>query len=245
MNFSSHVCRAIEARVDNVDKKKGTITARLNSCALDRYQTVIDARGMDLRAFCNNPTMLYEHGLDPVRGSLPCGAWRKVWQAIGPDGPELLGEASFFRNGDGKGDDFTERLWQMYRDGDMKAFSVRVIPRAGCGPPTAKEIRARPELADCVCMYRSTELAEASCVAVGGNASCLTVDEARSVLRLFDRGLQLPGRLVSQARQTAGSSASSAGSLPPLTGRPAEDIRATVLREGARALRDAARRMSG
>jgi hypothetical protein len=237
MNFNSPVCRAMEARVDNVDKKRGTITARINSCALDRYQTVIDARGMDLRAFRNNPTMLFEHGLCASRGSMPVGTWRKVWQAIGPDGPELLGEASFFRNGDGKGDDFTERLWQMYRDGDMKAFSVRVIPRAGCGPPTRDEIRARPELADCVCMYRSTELAEASCVAVGGNADCLSIDEARSVLRLIERGLPLPGRLVSSARNLVSSG------LPPLCGRPAGDVRAAVLREAASALRETASRI--
>jgi hypothetical protein len=241
MNFSSPLIRAIEARVDDVDKKKKTITARLNSCALDRYMTVIDARGMDLRAFRNNPTMLFEHGLCPTRGAMPAGVWRKVWQAIGPDGPELLGTAEFFRKADGKGDDFTERLFQCYADGDMKAFSVRVIPRAGCGPPTREEIRARPELADCVCMYRSTELAEASCVAVGGNADCLTVSEARSVLKLVSRGLALKPGLVRHAGWIVSSSASSDGNLPPLAGRPAGDVRAAFLREAAGALRDTAR----
>lgn len=240
MNFSSPVCRAIEARVDDVDVKKRTITARINTPSVDRYRTCILASGMDLDAYRRNPIMMWEHGLCPTRGAMPVGRGDKIWQAIGPNGPELLAQPRWFARSDGKGDEFTERLFALYRSGDLKAFSVRVIPRAGCGPPTAKEIRARPELADCECMYRSTELAEFSCVAVGGNAECLTLDEARSVLRLVDRGLPLPGHLISQARQTAGSSA---GGLPPLSGRPV-DSQVIMLREGAKALREAARRMS-
>ena len=61
---------------------------------------------------------------------------------------------------------------------------------------------ARPELADCYMMYRSSDLGEYSAVAVGGNQECLTLTEARSVLAVVSRGLTLPAELVKRAEAT-------------------------------------------
>jgi hypothetical protein len=200
--FTGPAVRAYVARVEDVIPAKRTLVAKINTSCIDRYGTVIEPKGIDRRNFDRNPVVLYEHGFDARRGSLPVA--RSKWTRIGtgPNGPELLAQPEFYGPGN-KGDDFTELLWECYRDGDLRAFSVRVIPTADCGPPTKEEIRARPELVDCQWMYRKSELAEYSCVAVPGNAECLTMDEARSVRRLVSRGLTLPADLVSRAEAMA------------------------------------------
>ena len=206
------VTRAYVARVDDVIKKDRSLVARLSTAALDRYSTVIEPKGMDLRAYNENKVVLYEHGMDPVRGTMPVGRNGWLKPVIGQDGPELIGK-TFFHGKEKKGDDFTERLFEMYRDGDMKGFSVRVMPTVNCSPPTTDEIRARPELANCYMMYRGTELCEYSAVSVPGNAECLTLDEARSVLKITARGLTLPAAVVDRAKALVEASS------PPGIGR--------------------------
>jgi hypothetical protein len=193
------VIRAFVARTTDINERKRSIVSRINTGGLDRYRTVIDPRGMDRSAYDRNKVVLWEHGRTAY-GPAPIGRNEWVRPAVGPDGPELIAETVFFERGK-KGDDFTERLWECYKDGDMRAWSVNVIPLDNCSPPTKDEIRDRPELVDCWMMYRRSELAEYSAVAVGGNADALTVDDARSILRCVDRGLQLPDYLVAQARR--------------------------------------------
>ena len=195
------ITRAYLARVDDVIKKDRSIVAKINTAAVDRYQTVIDPKGIDLRAYNSNKVVLWEHGQDPSRGTMPVGRNGWIRPAIGPNGPELIAKTFFYDKTSGKGDDFTERLFECYADGDMRAFSVRIIPTGNCSPPTSEEIRARPELADCYMMYRSSDLGEYSATAVPGNGECvsLSLEEARAVLRCVTRGLTLPAELVSRA----------------------------------------------
>ena len=200
--MSEHVQRAYVARVTDVDPKRRTVVGKINTAALDRYKTVIDPRGIDRTKYTENPVVMFEHGLCPSRGAMPVGRNNWIRPAIGPSGPELIAETAFYTK-ERKGDEFTERLFECYQDGDMRAFSVRVIPTGNCSPPTPQEIRDRPELAECEMMYRSSELAEYSCVSVPGNAECLSVHDARSILRCVARGLTLPDDLVSQARVAA------------------------------------------
>jgi hypothetical protein len=195
------IVRAYVARVEDVNPRERTMVAKINTGSLDRYRTVIDPRGIDRTNYTRNPVVLWEHGQDPARGAMPIGRNSSIRPAIGPDGPELIAKTQFFEKGK-KGDDFTERLWECYRDGDMRAWSVNIIPSPeGCSSPTKDEIRERPELADCWMMYRRSDLAEYSAVAVGGNAEALTCDEARGVLKCISRGLDLPPDLVAAARR--------------------------------------------
>ena len=211
------ITRAYRGVVDSVDRRRRAITSRINTAAKDRFKTCIIPSGGDTRNYQRaGGAVLWEHGLDATRGSLPVGRNEKLWPAIGPEGLEFLAETSFYEKGK-KGDDFTEQLYQMYADGDLRSFSIRILPTGNCSPPTRSEIRERPELADCEMMYRSWEMLEYSCVAVPGNADCLSTEDARSVLVMQSRGLLLPSHpLVSLARLAASSSA---GGLPPLGGR--------------------------
>ena len=100
------VTRAFIARVDDINKKDRSLVAKLSTAALDRYKTVIEPKGMDLRAYNNNKVVLYEHGIDPVRGSLPVGRNGWLKPVIGAEGPELIGK-TFFHGKGKKGDEFT------------------------------------------------------------------------------------------------------------------------------------------
>jgi hypothetical protein len=195
------VIRAYIARVntDDVNVKKRSVVAKINTAALDRFRTVIEPKGVDLSNYNQNRVVLWEHGMDPTRGAMPVGRNSWIRPAIGPHGPELIAETHFHSKESGKGDDFTEQLFECYRSGDLKGFSVRVVPTGNCSPPTSEEIRNRPELADCYMCYRSTELAEYSCVSCPGNQECLTVNEARSILAVSRKGLTLPAELVKRA----------------------------------------------
>jgi hypothetical protein len=193
------IIRAYVARVDDVIPKERSVVSKINTNAIDRYRTTIDPKGVDLSNYNQNRVVLWEHGMDPTRGAMPVGRNGWIRPAIGPEGPELIAKTHFHDKASGKGDEFTERLFECYRSGDLKGFSVRVCPKDGCGPPTSEEIRARPELADCYMCYRSTELAEYSCVSCPGNQECLTVNEARSILAVSRKGLTLPAELVKRA----------------------------------------------
>jgi hypothetical protein len=201
MPDNAPIVRAYVARVDDVIPKERSVVAKINTGAIDRFRTTIDPKGVDLSNYNSNRVVLWEHGQDPTRGAMPVGRNGWIRPAIGPDGPELIAKTHFHSKESGKGDDFTERLFECYRSGDLKGFSVRVNPKDNCSPPTSEEIRSRPELADCYMCYRSTDLCEYSAVAVPGNQECLTLTEARTVLAVVKRGLTLPDSLVKRAEE--------------------------------------------
>lgn len=198
--------RAYRARVDDVNPRDRSLVAKINTGEVDRFNTVIDARGIGLTNYRNNPVVLWEHGRDPMRGAMPVGRNEWIKAVIGPTGPELIAKTYMYPRGK-KGDEFTERLFECYKDGDMRAFSVNVVPdMTRSSPPTYEEVRERPELAKCEMMYRGGDLAEYSLTAVGGNASALselTAEDARSILRCVARGLALPEDLVRKAKAQA------------------------------------------
>jgi len=93
---------------------------------------------------------------------------------------------------------------------------VNVLPNnKRCSPPTKEEIRARPELSECIMMYRSGDLAEYSGVAVPGNAETLSI--------LAERGIWCPRATESQGLGAGGASVApgtpDSDSLPRKKGR--------------------------
>lgn len=188
------VFRSYEATIEDVSKKERSIVAKINTGDIDRYKTVISPQGIDLRAYKENPCVLWEHGKDPQRGSLPIG--RNQWIAISSTGNGQLKAKTLF----GK-DDYSQSLFEMYQDGTLRGWSVNILPdHKRCSPPTKEELRARPELSECSMMYRYGELAEYSGVAVPGNAETLSI--------LAERGIWCPERTIeSQETEACGTSA--------------------------------------
>lgn len=205
------VLRSYEAIVDDVVASERSIVAKIGTGDLDRYRTVIDPAGIDLVQYRRNPIVLWEHGHDPVRGMLPIG--RNLWLKQGRSGSgQLIAKTQF-----GK-DDYSRTLFEFYRDGLLRGWSVRVLPHEGkCGPPTREERKARPELDACECVYRSSELAEYSAVAIPGNAEALTT--------LEERGIWVPTTTKTREHaQENPQTPTPAPALPPLEGRRLDDL---------------------
>ena len=140
--------RAYEATVEDVSKAERMIVAKINTGDVDRYKTVISPEGIDLVAYRKNPCVLWEHGKDPQRGSLPIG--RNQWIKPGGSGTGMLIAKTLF----GK-DEYSRALFDMYEDGTLRGWSVNILPdNKRCSPPTKEEMRARPELSECTMMYR-------------------------------------------------------------------------------------------
>lgn len=208
------VLRAYEATVDDVVLSERSIVAKIGTGDVDRYRTVIDPAGIDLVQYRRNPIVLWEHGHDPVRGMLPVG--RNLWLKQGRSGSgQLIAKTQF-----GK-DEYSRTLFEFYRDGLLRGWSVRVLPHEGrCGPPTREERKARPELEACECVYRSSELAEYSAVAIPGNAEALTSLEERGIWVPHEAGTPV----ISEGTPVISSGHKAAPALPPLEGRRLEDV---------------------
>lgn len=182
------ILRAFSAVVDDVNPAERTIVAKVSAGDLDRYNTVIESRGLDLTAYRKNPVVLFEHGKDPIRGALPIG--RNVWIRSDTVGNgRILAKTQFSK------DSFSDQLLEFYRDGTMCGWSIRAIPKSS-SPPSRDEIRSRPELADCEMIYRQCELGEYSAVSVPGLASALSEPELRSLSTLVVRGFWSPSEEI-------------------------------------------------
>jgi hypothetical protein len=167
------ITRSYEATEMTTLDGERSVVARWNASNIDEFGTVIDPAGADLNDFNNNPTILWSHGMES-RGSVPVG---RGWVKYRPTERDILGKCIFDK------DEFSELLFQKYKSGSLRGWSIRMVPTLA-SPPTPDEIRANPALADCRMIYRKWKLKEVSAVAVPGNAECLTM--------LVSRGLWTP-----------------------------------------------------
>lgn len=202
---------------DAGDGDRPWVVARVNTDALDAFQTVILPDGVDRSEYLRNPVVLWEHGKDPARGRRPIG--RAAWIKHRPERRDLLAKTIF------AGDEFSRGIFQLYKEHVLRGWSVNG-KAIDAGPPTAAEVRARPELRDCKTLYRRIRLAEYSAVAIPGNPEALTEATAR--------GLWLPELVIARFAVPP----KSPPPLPPLRGRTLDQVIASVERR-ARAIAEA------
>lgn len=219
--------RAYTAEIDDVSKKDRTIVARINTASVDRYKTVILPDGIDLRAFKENPVVLWEHGLDPKRGSMPIG--RNLWiKSGGGKTPSLVAKTQFAK------DQGAQDLLEMYAENMLRGWSVNIIPEnQSTSAPTKDELLSNPTWSTASLVYRRSELAEYSAVAVPGNAEALTMLEARG---FWFAKSEDPGEIVGWkwvekefAEQIDLNLPKPDRELPPLVGRTFEEAKQAKL----------------
>ena len=165
------IIRSFEADMD-VLKGERAIVARVNTSAVDRLNTVIDPMGADVSHFNKTRSVLWNHGLDQIRGTLPIGTgWVKTRRAEN----DLIGKTKF------GGDQFSQELFDQYESGNIRGWSIKAGVKEA-SPPTKAEIRARPELEGCEVIYRKWDLIEYSATPTPGNSDCLTLLVARGLI---------------------------------------------------------------
>ena len=211
--------RAYTAETNDVDRDARTVVATINTDAVDRYMTVVDPSGAQLENYRKNPVVLFNHG--DGDGSTPIG--KNLW--IKANKNRLIAKTQFVPAGM---DPLADRVFELYAQGFLSAWSVSFAP-IDAGLPTPDELRAKPALADCRCIYRKWDLLEYSCVTIPGNPEA--VRQARSL------GLILPGWPDEEAAPaqppapTPEPPTRTQPELPPLRGRTMPDVERAVVSE--------------
>ena len=156
----------------------GGITFALTTPGTKRDGISLDMDAFQLDNFRRNPTMLWQHGMDPNRGSVPIGRWEGLRHTDGG----ISGVAVFDTE-----DAFAMSIKSKFERRFLNAVSIGWLP-----------VRD----ADGAVTY---DLLEASAVAVPADPSALaegrsvvlTSEEYRAVLDPFTRGSKLASRLSS------------------------------------------------
>ncbi len=166
------IFRAFEAEIDSVLDGERAVVARINNTAVDRLNTVIDPLGCNVTHFNKTRSVLWQHGQDPIRGTVPIGSgWVKVRRSEG----DMLGKTSFAK------DDFSSQLFDAYKEGTIRGWSIKAAVQEA-SPPTKEEIRSRPDLEGCEMVYRKWDLIEYSATPTPGNSDCLSLLVSRGLI---------------------------------------------------------------
>ncbi len=178
------VTRTFDAIIEDVNAEKRSVVARINTSNVDRYNTVILARGGSIGHWQRaGAPVLWEHGKDPRNFTDPIANSPKLWNNGGPNPTELIAEPVFRNNA------FSQERFEMYRSGAVRGWSVNIVPKMkSVGPPTHEELRARPDWEGAELIYRQWELSEFSGTVIPGNADALTSDRAAKVMEMVQRG---------------------------------------------------------
>lgn len=169
------VYKAYDAKIDDVVEGERSVVAKITTDAIDRMGEVVMPAGADLKAYRANPVCLWAHNMDGAAPSIPVG--RNLWIKPGADKRSLIAKTVFGT------DDFSDRIFKLYQDGFLRAFSIGFQPDfTKSSPPTPAEVKARPDLAECRRIYRKWELLEYSAVPVPANPEALSVAVSKGLL---------------------------------------------------------------
>lgn len=150
------------------------IEAIVATDAIDRHGEILSIEGVDLKAYKQNPVVLWAHDY----GSLP------IAKAVGikkEDG-KIVAKMEFNEN-----DEFAMKVYQAIKDGFLNAFSIGFIPT------DAKYIEGKDAL-----MWTQSEMIEFSVVPVPANAEALVQAKA-----LMAEAITKAGKVLSAKNRDA------------------------------------------
>jgi hypothetical protein len=150
------------------DAPYGWVEGVANAFEVDRYGDLVlpEALGAAVDKYMRNPVLSFGHGIDgnPVEGTLPAGTVLNITQ----DGS---GNTVFRARWAGTAD--AQKVRQLYKDGDMRAFSIHFLPYGDSlesRAPTADEVAKFPGVQRVITRL---ELIEIACAVVPVNAGSL------------------------------------------------------------------------
>lgn len=157
--------RVFDGEIKGIDVEQRTLTAYVSTNARDRMDEVLLPEGVDLTKFKRNPIVLWAHDYHQP----PIG--KALW--IKRDGAGILSKMQFANT------EFAQEIFNLYKDGFMKAFSVGFIPKEAADGDGEKSPRRT---------YKKWEMLEYSAVPVPANPEALMLAVSKGIL--MDEGLK-------------------------------------------------------
>lgn len=152
--------KVFNTEIRGIDEKERTLTALVSTDAIDRMGEVLSPDGADLKQFKKNPVVLWAHNYSHP----PIG--KALWIKKTAEG--ILSKVQFAAT------EFAQEVFQLYKDGFMKAFSVGFIPKKWDDGDEKKEISRT---------YNEWEMIEYSAVPVPANPEALALAFQKGVLK--------------------------------------------------------------
>jgi len=158
-------------RVSEVDEGERIVDAVISTDTIDRMKEVLLPRGAILDNFKKNPVVPWGHDSSepPVGKALKINRGRNAITA-------RIKFATTQR---------AEEVWQLFKGGFLRAFSVGFRPIKG-HEPTPEEIKRKPAWAEAQYIYDKWELLEFSPVTIPANPEALAVAIKNKELLLSD-----------------------------------------------------------
>ena len=161
--------RVFISEIKSIDEKEFTMTAAISTDTIDRSREVLDPEGVDLTNYKKNPVVLWAHDYS----KLPIG--KALW--VKRDGKTILSKMKFAST------DFAQEVFQLYKEGILKAFSVGFIPKqteyAKYDPDEDQEKSKKKPRAT----YKKWELLEYSAVPVPANPDAIALAVQKGFLK--------------------------------------------------------------
>ncbi len=154
------------SEIKEVSEKDLTIEHLVTVEMVDRDKEIVKVEGIDYTNFLRNPVVLWAHGKDPVRGGLPIGKCVElgITELKGVKG--LKAKTQFYD------DDFSKRIFEMYKEGYLNAWSISFL--------------GEKESKNGVGVYNRVEMLEYSAVPVPANPYALTEARNKGIITYED-----------------------------------------------------------
>ena len=141
-----------------IDDDERTITAVISTGSIDRDKEVVKATGGNFDSYLKNPVVLWAHDYK----EMPIA--KTVWLKQGTK--KITAKARFAET------EMAEEVYQLYKGGFLKAFSIGFIPKKRHSP-TPDDIKKNPDLVDAWNIIDEWELLEFSAVPIPANPEAL------------------------------------------------------------------------
>jgi HK97 family phage prohead protease len=152
--------KVFSSEIKSIDEKEMTLTASISTDARDRMNESLDPDGVDLTNYRKNPVVLWAHDYS----SPPIG--KALW--VKKDGKSVISKVKFASTA------FAQEIFQLYKEGILRAFSVGFIPKQTEDGDGDKKPRRT---------YKKWELLEYSAVPVPANPEALTLAIQRGLIK--------------------------------------------------------------
>lgn len=160
------VKKVFDSQVKSIDEKNMELTALISTNAVDRYREVVEPEGMNKKNFSKNPVVLWAHSYETP----PIG--KALW--VRKEGNGIVSKVKFANTAMG------QEIFNLYKDGFMKAFSIGFIPTKTDFPERDEDEKAHKKP---VAIYKEWELLEFSAVPVPANPEAVALAVKKGLIK--------------------------------------------------------------